>query len=92
MMEALAKKYIRETGLEPTYRRLARAMAFCRKYGLQPREVRFENHIDPRWASWDKRTAAERLSVDLGHTNATKRYGPASRWWIVPKRLPKKAA
>lgn len=91
MLETLARKYRRETGLEPTFKRLQMAMMFCRKNGYDPKDVQFQSHIDPLWNKRLKRSPTEKMAVAVGYTNAQQAGGPASRWWVVPKRLPKAA-
>ena len=89
LLEELAKKYKRETKLEPTMLRLRRAQAFCKKHGFTCKDFRFENHYDKKWNKLKPRTDLERLSASIGRTNARLTGHSYSHWWAVPKRAPR---
>ncbi len=83
MLEALARKWRRETGTEPTLARLVKAERFLKRLGLQPGQARFEMHVDPIWNTRPIREEHESLAACVGYTNARNGH---TRWWVVPKK------
>lgn len=88
-LQALMTKWRRETKTEPNLKRMERAHKYLKRHGLEPRDVRFENHPDPQWNVRQIRADNEKRAECIGYTNAKTAtdgsWQTATRWWIVPK-------
>lgn len=84
MIDELLKKWTEETGVEPSIPRLRRAMKFLKRRRLGYEQVRFEQHQDPKWNTYQCRLPHERAAECVGFTNARKKGDRAERWWVVP--------
>ena len=87
MLSALVTKYRREVGLEPTVKRLEISSRFLQRHNLRPKDVRFEQHIDPIWNQRKVRKPNERRAIVIGSSSykSQERGQVNERWWIVPK-------